>query len=201
VRCLLPALFAAVLLPHLTPAAPVPKHLMKEPVYYYPTTVGAKWAYEDDLVRVVSKVEERDGIKVVTVERGDGDQRTPYEVVEVSATGLVRTECSVGKLNPPYVLLKAPFKIGDSWTFDSPGSPSIAASQGTCVIASVEQIKVPAGTFEAVRVDVDYTINIGNEWRPEKIRSWYAPNVGLVKMTNEKGEIVWLLKSFSSGKR
>ena len=192
-------LFSALLVPTvvaaLAPAAPVPKHLMREqgPAYYYPTTVGAKWVYEDtaggDYVVVVTKVEDRKGTKVVTAERETGEQRVPEEVMEVSATGFVRTHCWDGALDPPLPILNVPFKVGDSWAFRFDGGG------GTKTIGAIETIKVPAGTFEAVRVDTDFTR--ANQRR--LTHWWYAPGVGLVKMT-EDDRIVWLLKSFTPGK-
>ena len=188
-RRLLTGLLAAVLLPITGPAAPVPKHLMKNrPAYYFPTTVGAKWEYESGTVVVVSKVEEGKGAKVVTVTY-DGQKGAPFEVVEVSAAGLVRTVSGGGKLDPPLVMLKGPVKVGDSWAM------STAGLEGAKTIGAVETIKVPAGTFEAVRVDSDYTF-VG---RRRLNSAWYAPGVGLLKMT-EDGNTIWLLKSFTPGK-
>jgi hypothetical protein len=190
---LLAVLLAVVLLPLLAPAAPVPKHLMKDrPEYYFPTTVGAKWVYDDtggDYVVIVSQVEDRKGTRVVTVERETGERRVPEEVMEVSATGFVRTHGPDGALDAPLVILKVPFKVGDSWTIRFDGI------EGTKTIGAVETIKVPAGTFEAVRVDTDYAR--ANQRRLN--RCWYAPGVGLLKMT-EDGNDLWILKSFTPGK-
>lgn len=174
------------------PAAPVPKHLMKNgPTYYFPTTVGSKWVYEnsgEDWVYVVTKVEERKGTKVVTVEREVGEQRAPEEIMEVSATGFFRTHQSGEALGAPLEILKVPFKVGDSWTFRFEGT------DGTKTIGAIETIKVPAGTFEAVRVDTDHTR--GNQ--RHQSRWWYAPGTGLLKM-NDGGNDQWVLKSFAPG--
>jgi hypothetical protein len=192
-RRLLPILLAAILFAPGAPGAPVPKHLAGDrPVYYFPTTVGAKWVYDDtngDYVVVVTRVEERKGTRVVTVERETGDGRVPEEVMEVSATGFVRTHYPGGVLDPPLEILKVPFKVGDSWPFRLDGC------EGTKTISAVETIKVPAGTFEAVRVDTEYTR--ANQRR--LVRSWYAPGIGLLRMT-EDGTDLWVLKAFVPGK-
>jgi hypothetical protein len=192
---LVPALFAA-----LAPAAPVPKHLMKDrPTYYFPITVGTKWEYACGIVLIVSKVEERDGTKVVTVERVNGNKRTLDEVVEVSTGGLIRTELPMGKFERPYVLLKTPFQVGDTWMCDTAGlGAGVPASKSIHTVAGTEQVEVPAGTFETVRVDIESPP--GAAAKKPKLSAWYAPNVGLVKMSEGKLDI-WALKSFTPGKQ
>jgi hypothetical protein len=196
----LAALSAAILCAALAPAAPVPKQPAKGPVYYYPTKPGAKWVYDSpggEQNLVVSKVDDRKGTKVVTTEVVTGKKRELFEVVEVSAAGLVETDCPAGKHSPPLVLLKLPFKAGDSWAYDSPGAGGLAAIKGTRTVVGVEQIKVPAGTFEAVKVNTEYTLNAGAR---HVVATWYAPNVGLVRIADGDGKSLWLLKSFTPGK-
>ena len=58
-------------------AAPVPQHLMKSPVYYFPTKVGTTLEYEDagsTRTLVVTGVSDRGGAKLVSVGRLAGDQ-------------------------------------------------------------------------------------------------------------------------------
>ena len=193
-RRFLAVLLVPVVVVALAPAAPVPKHLMKNrgPAYYYPTTVGAKWVYDDngrDHVLVISKVEDRKAAKVVTVEHDDGKRRTVDEVMEVSEGGLARLACGGEPFGVPLVMLKGPFRAGTTW------ENKTAGIEGTDTIGAVETIKVPAGTFEAVRVDAEYTL--ANQ--PMSYTAWYAPNVGLLKMT-EGDKVLWLLKSFTPGK-
>ena len=145
--------------------------------------------YDDDHVLVISKVEDRKGSKVVTVERETANGRTLDEVMEVSETGLARLSCGGEPFNAPLVMLKGPFCAGTTW------KTKADEIEGTDTITAVETIKVPAGTFEAVRVDAVYTL--GNQ--PMSYRAWYAPGVGLLKMTQDDKDI-WLLKSFSPGK-
>ena len=76
-RVCLCALIFACLYAVLAPAAPVPTHLMKPPVYYFPTKVGAKLEYEEPgrhLTMIVTAVTERGGAKVVTVGRVERDE-------------------------------------------------------------------------------------------------------------------------------
>jgi hypothetical protein len=48
-----------------------------------------------------------------------------------------------------------------------------------------------------VRVDVEYTLGGPKTF---SLSAWYAPNVGLVKMTQD-GNDIWLLKSFTPGEK
>ena len=192
----------AFILATTAPAAPVPKHLIQDPVYYFPTKAGAKWVYDQgngECVLIVSKVEAREGVKVVSVESVEGNQKFPFETIEVSASGLVRTRCRAGELDPPSVLLKVPFKPRDSWDFDEPGSEIVGPQKGTCVV-DTDSIRVPAGTFTTARVDRKCLVKLGGEQVYTKTSSWYAPNVGLVKMTDDKGKNIWVLRSFTPGK-
>ena len=45
-------------------------------------------------------------------------------------------------------MLKVPFRPGDAWLWDAG-----EGQRGTKTVAGVKRVKVPAGTFEAVRVD------------------------------------------------
>ncbi|MBY0460990.1 MAG: hypothetical protein K2V38_27025 [Gemmataceae bacterium] len=167
-------------------AAPVPKHLIKEALYY-PVASGAKWEYEDkgrpDLL-LTSTVEARGGTWVVTV----GTEERYVWVLEVSPGVLVLTGDRGAKMDVPRPWLKAPIRVGNSWELRT-------AEQKTWTIGAVEKVTVPAGTFEAVRVDHAYTVD-GQE-RAES--SWFAPGVGLVKMS-AYGCDWWVLKSFTPGK-
>jgi hypothetical protein len=73
-------LFVSVVFAMIAPAAPVPNRAEQTPVYYYPMTVGAKWVYDKpggDFVQVVSKVENCQGMTVVSVESVENNQRFP----------------------------------------------------------------------------------------------------------------------------
>lgn len=197
-------LFVSVVFAMIAPAAPVPNRAEQAPVYYYPMTVGAKWVYDKpdgDLVLVVSKVENRQGMTVVSVESVENNQRFPFETIEVSTKGLVRTRCRAGELETPVVLLKTPFKPRDAWDFEDLGSAITIPQKGRCVV-DVDSVRVPAGTFTAVRVDKDCTTTVGERMVREKISYWYAPNVGLVRMVDNDRKNTWLLlKSFTPGKK
>lgn len=100
------------------------------------------------------------------------------------------------------VTLPAAVKTGDSWTqnFTLEGTQSIGGQQAdaklktayACTAGGTESVTVPAGTFDALRVDckIDATITVtmnGVEV-PTSLSStaaiWYAPGVGQVKVEN-----------------
>jgi hypothetical protein len=161
----------------LLPAAPVPRDAGKQ--FYFPTQVGTKLLYDfgpahGPYLEVVTESEERDGRYRVTVKRtnpeekdDEGASRTLYEVsgdgVFVLAyyleLGADRLTCE-----PPYCLLKLPHKVGEKW------GGNLKDKEPEMVAGKVETVKVPAGTFEAIRVD-----------QGPKSTYWYAPGLGCVK--------------------
>jgi hypothetical protein len=192
VRRFLVILLVSTLFAAVAPAAPVPKHLMKDPVYYFPLRVGTKWVYTDpegEETLVISGIEVVDGSRIVTVERQGNGKAVVWEKMAVSARGLSRVEGLGGKLDPPLEMLRTPAVVGNKWEFKTTGV------DGTDSIGAIEQLKVPAGTFEAVRVDAVYSLG-GSE---QKTTFWYARNVGLVKMDYNGGK-ERVLKSFTPGK-
>lgn len=170
------ALLAATL------AAPVPK--AKAPPLYFPTTVGATWVYERDGGEEAVSVSavEKDGDDLV-VSRTSADKRgTKYSPVVVSADGLrqprERADGQVGWV------LKSTVRDGDSWE---------VPDGGTRTLHGPEEVQVPAGKYQALRV----------VWERdgETTTSWYAPGVGEVKRTVKRGKeeaVFRALKSFQA---
>ncbi len=69
---------------------------------------------------------------------------------------------------------------------------------GTYTLGEVETITVPAGKYEAVKVECsDYTINHTNKTFHT---SWFAPGVGEVKRIDIHGKSIMELTSFTAGK-
>lgn len=181
----LTALFTATL------AAPVPK---SKPVYYFPTTVGAKrvWARGNKtagMVEEVTKVEEKNGTLTVTValpEYGK-DGIFTYEVRDKKVR-------SVGsKEHAGYTLLDLGVKDGESWTRGIENG--VRSNVTTFTLGKEEEVEVLAGKFKAIPVTEQ------DEQKLLKVTEWYAPGVGKVKTRFEtkKGEIVWELLEFTPG--
>lgn len=177
------------------PTAPPPR----EVVYYFPTKVGAKWVRlwsdgkgkEAEVVEVVTAVEEgRDGAKRVTVGFiGRDGKPSPAREFEVSSRGLFWTKNLAFGRSPekPLCELELPHKAGQEWSDDETDLNTKQSAHGP------EKLKVPAGEFECIRVE--YRDSRSPD--PTQI-CWYAPGVGLVKLTSGDTRIV--LKSFTPGK-
>ena len=100
------------------------------------------------------------------------------------------------KLTTTGVTIPAKMRIGDVWnqTFalESPGSRQQTSTVNR--VTKREEVIVPAGTFDAYRVDYDVETTIAGE-APTYAQGtqWFAPGVGVVKSTSvinmESGEI------------
>lgn len=171
-RRLLAILIPFVCGPALVPAAPVPPGADK-PVYYFPTRVGTKWVYDktggEGFGKVVTESEEKDGRFLVTV-KGDVKENPWASQYAVSKDGVFKVAHKLNnddpfeKYDPPSCLLKLPHKDGNTWETETD-----KLFRRKSVAKKVETVKVPAGTFEAIRVEGG------------GVTTWYAPEVGLVK--------------------
>jgi hypothetical protein len=157
--------------------------------------VGAKWVYGYDgkeEAEVVTAVEKKDTSLIVTVQRVDGFGRKSDSQVRVSKDGLFRLTGGPAVKHPPMCLLKLPHKAGAKWeTFTGAWD----MFESTVTAHGPEKIEVPAGKFEAIRVETKFPQREGDSIVG---KYWYAPGVGLVKQTY--GGYVRVLKSFTAGK-
>jgi hypothetical protein len=152
---------------------------------YYPTEVGTENVYvggKSEFTLVVSAVAEKDGAQVMTMMRRSPREvrKQPHEIMSVSARGLFLVSSEHAPLDAPICLLKLPHRDGQRWDFDAtfPGYKST----GTCTAHGPEQVKVPAGTFDAIRGESEAQVEGGELGRTT---NWYAPGVGLVKMVSK----------------
>jgi hypothetical protein len=176
---------------------------------YYATKVGDKRTYKNSLgefTLVVTKVEKEDGKTIVSVGQvQDGGKVTRSFKMEVSDKGLFQLELAVVVIvadglpppdekwevrTPPLCLLKLPAKPGDKWeVLLAEGLP------GTCTTSAPERVKVPAGEYTAIPVDMVVTPARGPK---RNYRYWYVEGIGAVKWGNGTDDTV--LKEFSPGK-
>lgn len=185
--------------------APVPPERRQAPLYF-PTTAGTTWAYQlndgREYTDVVTKVEPGAGEATVSVAR-----RTPEGIVHpssdkyvVSTRGLLRVEgCGIKKDRPEW-LLKLPYKVEQTW--ETGGEQDMLdpfpSQKCTHLAIGEEVVAVPAGTYKALRVTEKYHQIPGCMMDPPPPATvWYAPGVGVVKIT--MGKTVWVLKSFERG--
>jgi hypothetical protein len=180
----------------LSAAAPAPalkdKH---KAVLYHPTRVGAKWVYtsdERDGVEEVTDAKEMGGARLVTV----GCGRFPTRALLVSGKGICVVAFNVAELTEPLWLLKLPHAPGNKWEAVLAGEPW-GRAVGSAKAYGPERVEVPAGTYQAIRVELELPYVDGREGKARKT-TWYAPGVGKVKEVY--GEKVKVLKSFHPGK-
>lgn len=199
-------LLASALLFATVTAAPVPKD--QKAKYYAATRVGDRREYRAGgkvtHITVITKVEEAPGGGLLVTESyvsGDEPPR-PGRVLAVSkdavaiAAGLGPTVKSARTFDPPWVFVKPGANAGDQWEY----KPARGTVTYSYTARGSERVEVPAGTFDAVRVEEVSKRAAGKEGSRTL---WYAPGVGEVKaVSNEgpgKGE-VRVLHSFTPGK-
>lgn len=175
------ALIAAFL-----PAAPVPRDAEK--ALYFPIHVGTKWVYDEngkkkfeETVTAVEKKNERYLVTVATIDH-QAQEATFASQYEVSSAGIFKVadgleapETST-KFDPPHCVLKLPHKVGEKWDEGEDDGPIVAGK--------METVKVPAGTFEAIRLD-----------RGKRYTWWFAVSYGMVKYRT--GDFTYEMKSFT----
>lgn len=203
------AAFLLFLLALTASAAPVPKHLMKEPVLYHPVEPGAKWVYQfysvDDQigredVEVVIAVREPKGASGVKVaELGsifDGKTQTSGCYTAVSPAGLVEGYMSAtGYFVPRTETLRVSAEPGTSWEVKVGEGRTGRTEKHT--FRGEEIIDVPVGRFRALRVDSVFLYNNGEK---QVWHRWYAPGLGLVKFEDVEGRRK-VLKEFTAGSK
>jgi hypothetical protein len=168
---------------------PVPNHIKpKKPLLYFPTTVGTKWVYQSrdqEWTQVVTAVEEKDGVFVVTYDTlaADGTTEAQYQRA-VSEYGISLVAGKQVEFVPKQLCLKLPYKELETWKDED--------LEVIYKSLKSERVKVPAGVFDAIPVEMETTT--GHRVLGET--SWYAPGVGVVKRS--RGDVV--LKSFTPGK-
>jgi hypothetical protein len=170
-------------------AAPLPKKA--EPPAYFPTAVGARWVFETSgghqTTEVVTAVEAKAGGQAVSVGREDGGRVLPELTVLVAADGLSLLAVGGHELKKPHRVLKVPHMDGGKW----------ADGSQTTAVYGPERVEVPAGTYDAIRVEVERPFDGGTM----QSVTWYAPGVGPVRRVLRAGgaELVEALKSFRPG--
>ena len=83
----------------------------------------------------------------------------------------------VKRLKPPLLLVDRAHSGGESWSLTTEATESAPASQRTFRIFGKEAVEVPAGRFEALKVDVT-----GRSGELEILQAfWFVEGVGFVK--------------------
>jgi hypothetical protein len=183
----------------VAPAAPRLKELERSPMYY-PTQKGTKGVFAEGQIEhrwEVSSSEQKGEETIVTITWEFAGKTTTYQKVSVSAKGLYRLGIREFEIEP-YCMLKFPVKTGEKWEYQfARQPPGLRGEWGTVTVEAVEEVTVPAGKFNAVRVEMVVSqVNGAPLEKEERFTYWYNPEVGLVKMTSNMNKSR-ILKSFT----
>ena len=190
---------------------------------YQPLAAGAEWVYLENGTLVTEMVQAAAAPADWVVETSGGPNSGAQSEILVNAAGIFETRRWHPSLvslefTDPLLLLPAVFEIGTSvsgngsvlWLLPGATVPLPLNYFFTLDVVAEEQVIVPAGTFNAVRVDMTFDIpgfgggiyaappapelqaGIGGTVFEGDGSDWYAPGVGLVQSLRNDGE------SFSS---
>lgn len=182
---------------------------------YYPIVDGATWVYETEEMGPATHTMAtgQDNTFTVTVESENStstlagtctdegivlmDQGLGGSFQSDSGTSTVTTQYEDG------ITLPDDIQVGDDWSqtmslIASSGDQSLSAEIVTNYKAlGYESVTVPAGTFEALKIEQTGTMNMMGQEILTKGMLWYAQGVGSVKsesgLEGEKASIIQLL--------
>lgn len=170
------------------PAAPRPlpgiEAIEPAPCEWLPLAVGAHWTY-----RVLSGGSE--GAAQVRVLEALSTSPGVYRVEYDFGRG-VKTQRLLVSAGDRFLSRSAAVIAAPDWKLEAVFSPA-ASQEGPLRWAGLEKITVPAGTFEAARVE-----RFGVDGKVE-VTYWYARGVGLVKSVSAVTGVVQELKAYQAG--
>lgn len=183
---------AALLIALPAGAAPVPKHLMKDEPFW-PTEVGTKWVYErngKESVHVITKAEKIAGGTRLTIKIDDTGELAVYDV---GSSGVIHRSACGQQIDG--LILRLPSKPEDTWIISPPEGTKRPHARVT--VGETEEIRVPAGTFRAIKVTIAQITADGKAFEDQPPSThWFAPGVGSIKIDDIRA-----LKSFTPGKK
>lgn len=164
---------------------------------YFPTIVGTKWIYQDgarESIEVITNVDEKAGIKYVTISSEWDGKLTQRYVLAVSEKGIAVVSVDAADLTDLSWTLKSPYELGAKWNINI-SLAGVGEWSGKNTINSIGKIQVPAGAFDTINVATDIVF-LGER---RQYSRWYAPGVGVIKETGGGSEDR-VLKKFILGK-
>jgi hypothetical protein len=162
---------------------------------YFPLRVGDSWTYRttpepsEFTIKVLSEEKQADGTIVYLLERKAGSLvHTWYSKangwVNILKEAYPEHEGLQMEHEKPKQILKIPFVTGAQWTWSGKSTTQMEMTERYKVIG-IERVVVPAGTFQAVKVETKIAEGSGMLVR----NFWYAEGVGVVKSWSEAGAI------------
>jgi hypothetical protein len=197
-----PALAAVLLLPLTASPAPRLKDTSGERLCF-PTAVGTTWVYEGpngEFEEAITEAKADGAGTVVTVVRTKAGQEEWQSTFRVTRAGFDMLASGGVTYDRPLPFLKAGAKAGDEWEYTYTRPPTTFRNR--LKVVGPDRVEVPAGKFDAVRVDQSETnslVGVANPNGPSiESACWYAPGVGLVRQVWQGQETT--LMSFTPGK-
>ncbi len=175
----------------------------KKTLDYYPLKVGTSWTFRVqaqgqnlEIVNRVAKRENINGMELVKIETLTGGRVVASEHLRSTERGVFRYRFNNLEISPPLQLIKYPIKKkGETWKQTiKMGSQEVTVN----VKSNMEKVKVPAGQYRTVSVELGMTI-MG---KTITTKYWFAPGVGVVKQeANVAGQQVEIeLNKFQQAK-
>ncbi len=168
---------------------------------YFPLKQKTKWTYkvQDQTVEVVvagtEKFNNEDCTKVDTLVNG---KVVASELYSVKADGVYRVKVKDDKIEPPVKVFAIPPKKDFDWEIKSKvGNQSVS---GKFKIKEMnEKVTIGSTTYDAILVEGNDMEIAGTK---TKVQTWYAKNVGVVKLVFkiQEAESVLELTKYEEGK-
>ncbi len=169
---------------------------------YFPLQVGNTWHYKTGDIKFtqkVIKIDTIDGVPCARLETLQADGRTiATEHLSVKDDGVYRVTLEGKRAEPPVLFLKLPPMKGVTWTIES----KVGGKTVKCTFKSdEEEVKVPAGTYQAITVSTpDLEVN----GQKAACTFYFAKDVGMVKQVIEvtgQKKVEIELEKFEPGKK
>jgi hypothetical protein len=182
--------FLLVMAIGITSAAQQAETIKQKAPDYYPLKPGTKWFYVVEanaqkikLTSQVAKVEQIEGKSLTLVESVVNGNVTATEHLAATDKGIFRHRTNGIEISPPVCILQYPVKKGDTWESETTLGNQQMKVKGTTVDID-PAVKVPAGTFKALRADGEITIG----GMVITTTYWFVPDIGVVQqVTNVNG--------------
>jgi hypothetical protein len=196
------AVAAVLLLPLTALSAPRLKDTPGEGPCF-PTAVGTTWVYDGpngEFEEAVTEAKADGTGTVVTVVRTKAGREEWQSTFRVTRAGFDMLASGGVTYEHPLPFLKAGAKAGDAWEYAYTSFPT--AFRNHLKVVGPEKVEVPAGKFDAVRLDQSETNGLVGAANPNgpaiECACWYAPGVGLVRQVWQGQETT--LKNFHPAK-
>jgi len=150
---------------------------------YYPLNVNDKWTYDvkaGDKELVVSasvaKIEKIDDKELARIDSEINGKVATTEHLTSNDTGVYRARYNGVDFDPPVQILRYPIKEGETWDGETKAG-SETFKYTVRVAKAKDEVEVPAGKFETVKVEIKL---VQNKQSVDSIY-WFADGVGIVK--------------------